>query len=69
MTEKEAYDRMIRSRRELDASIRQAMDTLQAVREKFGEAALQEMAAEQSPEGEAIRKLLRLERGEDPRRN
>jgi hypothetical protein len=69
MTEKEAYDRMIRSRRQLAGSIRQALDTLQAVREKFGEAALQEMAAEQSPEGEAIRKLLRLERGEDPRRN
>jgi hypothetical protein len=69
MTEKEAHDRMIRSRRQLAGAIRQALDTLQAVREKFGEAALQEMAAEQSPEGEAIRKLLRLERGEDPRRN
>jgi hypothetical protein len=60
---------MLRAKRRIDEAVQQQIDILKFMREKFGEAAVQDLALREGPDGEAVRHALRMEREADPSRN
>jgi hypothetical protein len=69
MTKKQAWHGMLGAKRRRDHAVDQQILTLKMMREKFGDDAIQKIAAEESEAGETMRHALKLEREAEPGRN